>query len=1276
MAANKFLMFVVAIMFLVSLVAAFEFDNVANYESETFTLKVNNCNLWVGTCLIDGDLITEMKLTTENIKIRDNKPNVVLGTGDNLILHTFNFSNFDLSLLTSLRAVDMNTNEEINRNLVLKKVVYEDALYITYEGYCDPLDTACTLPEIREYKPTRTLKDLTPEDNGKNITLAIVGSVQDNDYYDIAYTYAGIDVYPFYATVYGDLGSGLVSYYKLDNDDLTDAMLRHNGTNTGTTNVSGKILSGRDMDTNDEIKIIETSLLRFGTSPFTINLWFSEDAAAAKSIMGKANGGAPYGWSIRYNGSAATWTGTAGSATCFGGNNLEDGNYHMITIRRNSTTATGIQLFVDGVIKSFCTGADNYNAADNLTLGIVPYQTAVDGQIDEVAIWNRSLSDAEIQTTLYNSGAGIPFGTLGPVDNPPTAELNAPSNATVYNTNSISVDFSCKGIDAVKLNNLTFYLWNATTKALITSSTNTDGENNTLETFSYTLVGNSNYTWNCKAIDNSSQSAYATANYTVVVFGIPDTAPSVEIGNNSILQNSISYTTPITANFNCSNIRDNFKVDNVSLIINSVIYNTTVNPVNNSYAYYTNNFITDGVYNWYCLATDNITQQATTATQNFTIDTTPYISFISPTLANNTSNSSTLLRLYVDITTPYFYNWTAYLYNSTSLVTTATYTNSTRNHTFLITTDGNYYYKAVVNTNTSQDNETELRLSYRDITDPFINITLPTTNATTTTALPVNVTYNISASDTNLDTCYYNLTGIVTVACNTPFNISFSSGGNKVLRFGAVDTLQRSNTTDFTHYVYYYNYTPSYYPTILEGEINYINLSIIATAINSLNATLNYNGTLYSPQISNNGTFALLSNNFSVPTVTTAENVLFSWTIYLDGIQINTTNYTQVITAMTPINISLDCNDTAANFTFKDEVNLSNLNANIRYNIVYGHSTNESIKTIYGTLNNVNSFRVCVNASLGRDYIINSGEIYYTLDGYGDRRFYFFSGSTLNGEAKNYTLPLLETSKDQSFKFDFQDTGLNKYANHIIALLRWYPDLNDYETVAMGKTDDDGYTILNPQLETVDYRAALYTLDGSLITLKNATRFSCYVEPCTYSSTVKPDETNFINYYNMESSINYNYTTKIFTLIYNDPSQETDSVRLVVTRETGTSILTLCNTSASGYTGVIACNTSTVEGLKRAVVFRTASPEKVLNEKTINDDDYSGLSNNVGLIASAALWLMIVLLGLANSPVWAIILGVVGLAPALALGSINYAVFTGVAILAAIIIHFIKRSLS
>lgn len=164
----------------------------------------------------------------------------------------------------------------------------------------------------------------------------------------------------------------------------------------------------------------------------------------------------------------------------------------------------------------------------------------LDGALDEVMFFNRSLSDQEIKALysnavnrLYNNYINLGIGTYNysayaiddsgnlnitdsrdvtlseAGDNPPVVTLNEPTDNTDY-TFDQSVIFNCTAYDAVNLTNVTFY-WNVS-GTFIANGTNTSGINNSKYQFERDVNTFGEFVWNCKGTDNSSNTAFASSN--------------------------------------------------------------------------------------------------------------------------------------------------------------------------------------------------------------------------------------------------------------------------------------------------------------------------------------------------------------------------------------------------------------------------------------------------------------------------------------------------------------------------------------------------------------------------------------------------------------------------------------------------------------------------------------------------------------------------------------------------------------------------------------------
>ncbi len=380
----------------------------------------------------------------------------------------------------------------------------------------------------------------------------------------------------------------------------------------------------------------------------------------------------------------------------------------------------------------------------------------------------------------------------------------------------------------------------------------------------------------------------------------------------------------------------------------------------------------------------------------------------------------------------------------------------------------------------------------------------------------------------------------------------------------------------------------------------------------------------------------------------------------LGGGSFNITNNTSCPTGF----ISTACYD------IKDEENLTSYSGNIKYN--FELALTDSNFSFYGELENTTQLCICINTTTLNNYTVNYGELQYSKEGFSDRRYYLFENTRLTGTQVNDTLFLLENSKATSFLFEFESTSLEPYMNKYTFLLRWYPNLDIYDIVDMGKTDEKGETIMRVVTEDVDYRVGLYYLNGSLIKLLSPVRFACLSSPCSYYSLIEEGEMDYNEFLNIETNLSWNPTTKIFTLIYNDPSQNTNLMNLTVYKDTGMSSLIVCEDSSTGYIGVLTCDVSAYTGTLRAVAFRSASPELPIAQKIVSIIS-SVFKSSTGLFFSIIVFIVFVFAGAFFGIIPAIVFGVASLSIAVVFGALSISVVIGLGMLGGIVIHFMKR---
>lgn len=591
--------------------------------------------------------------------------------------------------------------------------------------------------------------------------------------------------------------------------------------------------------------------------------------------------------------------------------------------------------------------------------------------------------------------------------------------------------------------------------------------------------------------------------------------------------------------------------------------------------------------------------------------------------------------------------------------------------------EGSYSWNITATDNASQQGNSTQRTFKIDVTNPSVNITNPINQSYASDNSTYNITANFTASDNiaGLDTCwYYNGTANNTITCGNNVTINFTEGGHRIYYY-ANDSAGNFNSTYVDFFINYYDYDVEFEPTAVEEENTTFYLNITATDLSTIEANLTYNNTNYTMSGTSNGTFARLSKTLTMPDIAANVNVTFNFTYIINaGSSAQTDSYGQLIYIIPDLNVSSSpCSDLALNITLKDEENLGLMNGDFEYNFKYGLSNN-TLKTAYGKIEGKKGLYVCVNSTISNNWTLGEGEIFYTASagGYAQRRYYLFKGTPLTNITNNISIYALNSSKQTSFQLEVQDTSLNPYVDKYTTLVRWYPDLNEYNVVDMGNTDELGTTIIHVEVEDVDYRIGVYEKNGSLIHLASPIRMVCLISPCTYTLSISPEDEDFTSFLEIEYSLDYNYTTGIWTFEFTDTSQRTTEMNLTVYRITGTNTYPVCSSAVSAYTGAITCNTSAYTGTLKAVVERSASPPVPIAQKIIQTT-VTAFRSTFGLWISFLIGVPVVFIFAIVSPVAAVIGGVIAMIPAYYFGAINWIILGGIAVLAGIIIHFLKR---
>jgi hypothetical protein len=224
------------------------------------------------------------------------------------------------------------------------------------------------------------------------------------------------------------IDDGLVSYWPFDGNvqdllDVNDGTFV--GTNTTPTYIPSKFGQGIDLDgVNQHVNVGNSSTLDMDvngagakTGSVSISAWFRVDNFGKdwQALVAKGEGQA---FRIARRGGEQGIAYAGGSAEgAQASPNVSDGAFHHVVAISEHQVST--RLWVDGMLVTTGAAPTIVNAGNvagsnpPLLIGENPQALGRtwNGPIDDVAIWNRPLTDQEI-ATLWNSGTGTSLGSL------------------------------------------------------------------------------------------------------------------------------------------------------------------------------------------------------------------------------------------------------------------------------------------------------------------------------------------------------------------------------------------------------------------------------------------------------------------------------------------------------------------------------------------------------------------------------------------------------------------------------------------------------------------------------------------------------------------------------------------------------------------------------------------------------------------------------------------------------------------------------------------------
>lgn len=457
---------------LTGVISAFDFDNYYEYNENSKTVTIYNCNLWVGTCLIPGEKLARIQLMTDHENIVEDYGPYYQQVGL-LKFHEFSDSYNELGMAY----YDLKDGgQETQRDIKFKYRTTEEITIPIYEKGectyeedgdedCEYIITGYETKEVERWIEFTELSEIPK----KNVFIGIYADVQKGERVDwVPDKWFGVTI-PEWA-IWTESGNDLVHYYDFVEDDgtIVDRVgsLNPSSYNGQVGAISGII--GPGYQTNGTHV---TDYVQFGAASgiiadknFTIQVWVNTTGSSNNFALAEGRTDAEtYVWRIApSNGNFAqfSWNPNAGpfTAQATDGTSMNDGEWHHIIIQtidagngdRNAT------IWLDGVRGGSINISQTWDDSTNvLFMGsgtFPPGNDAWQGTFDEVGFWNKSLTDTEINS-LYSAGQGLPYGDA-PV---PQVTLNSPEDSATFSSSSITFNCTLNTYEQASVKNISLF---------------------------------------------------------------------------------------------------------------------------------------------------------------------------------------------------------------------------------------------------------------------------------------------------------------------------------------------------------------------------------------------------------------------------------------------------------------------------------------------------------------------------------------------------------------------------------------------------------------------------------------------------------------------------------------------------------------------------------------------------------------------------------------------------------------------------------------------------
>lgn len=365
--------------------------------------------------------------------------------------------------------------------------------------------------------------------NKGNLTIGIFTEVFPNEKIEWIPTFFNTEISEWAVWTEG-LGEDLLTYWKFDETagtNVPDSKFNYDLTsNSSNWTTNGLIGNGLAFNQTDRQSAFNDSFLDFNSTDLTFSFWFKLDEwfnSTSTSHLGLIEkvdnvtaGNFFYVYLNHITGNlVATYNGENRSK---GGNSSQssamtfygDQWYNVIFMWDGSNNNISLHLNGSTIANDTFLGDLNSTTA-NFDFGVgyrisEPNFNGANYTIDEVAVWNRTLSPSEI-SNIFNDGNGISYSGFN---------LNRPTED--YNTTLTEIEFNCSA-ESVYLTNLSLIMDDVIRNTI---SNTTEEETNLFLQHNVSGIPEGKHNWTCRYTNQTNDLTTKGARNFTIDFSPPD----------------------------------------------------------------------------------------------------------------------------------------------------------------------------------------------------------------------------------------------------------------------------------------------------------------------------------------------------------------------------------------------------------------------------------------------------------------------------------------------------------------------------------------------------------------------------------------------------------------------------------------------------------------------------------------------------------------------------------------------------------------------------------